>query len=188
MPVRNKLRVMLSSQRLWPRSCRIRVALMLSPLWRPPHSISRPTRAGSVELLFAPILTSLAVVAERRQFQGQSSSAVLPMCMIWDPQPPRLVAREQAISGLGAGTAGGIIGKIGGRRARPGIEQALHRTPCCLDRVGPLKQSGVADQAIVDQRLVADRRQGGKIVAVGKVHFHPVDFDLGTGALGAEAE
>src|SRR5262249_17473203 len=57
-----------------------------------------------------------------------------------------------------------------------------------LNRIGPLKQGSITDEAIVDQRLVADRRQRREIVPVGEVHFNAVDFDLGTGALGAETE
>src|SRR5262249_44853454 len=105
-----------------------------------------------------------------------------------DRQPCAPIAREQAIGGGGAGAAGGIIGEIISRSACPGIEEALYGAPSRLDRVRPLEQGGVSDEAIVDQRLVADRRQRREIVPVGKVHVDAVDFDLGTGALGAETE
>src|SRR5215831_10597632 len=41
---------MLSSQRLWPRSCRIRVAFMLSPLSRPDLSKSRSCAAPGMRM------------------------------------------------------------------------------------------------------------------------------------------
>src|SRR5262245_21497015 len=148
---------MLSSQRLWPRSCRIRVAFMLSPLSRPDFSKSR------------------SCAAPRVRMAGR------------DRQPCAPIAREQTIGG-GAGAAGGIVGEIVGRSARPGIEEPLYRAPSRLDCVGPLEQGGVAYEAIVDQRLVADRRQRREIVPVGKVHFDAVDFDLGARALGAETQ
>src|SRR6516225_10003438 len=141
---------MLSSQRLWPRSCRIRVAFMLSPLSRPDFSKSRSCGAPRVRMA------------------GR------------DRQPCAPIAREQTIGGGGAGAAGGIIGKIVGRSARPGIEEPLYRAPSRLDRVGPLEQGGVAYEAIVDQRR--------EIVPVGKVHFDAVDFDLCARALGAETQ
>src|SRR5215510_5633004 len=149
---------MLSSQRLWPRSCRIRVAFMSSPLSRPDFSTSR----------------SCAV--PRMRMAGR------------DRQPCMPIARKQAIGGGGAGTAGGIIGEIISRSACPGIEDPLYGAPSRLDRIGPLEQGGVAYETIVDQRLVADRRQRREIVPVGKVHFDAVDFDLGAGALGAKTE
>src|SRR5215831_12866902 len=149
---------MLSSQRLWPRSCRSRVAFMLSPLSRPDFGKSRSCAAPGMR------------TAGR------------------DRQPCVPIARKQAIGGGGAGTAGGIIGEIISRSACPGIEEALYGAPSRLDRVRPLEQGSIADEAIVDQRLVADRRQRREIVPVGKVHFDAVDFDLGAGPLGAEAE
>src|SRR5262249_47403520 len=78
--------------------------------------------------------------------------------------------------------------KIVGRSTRPGIEEPLYRAPSRLDRIGPLEQGGVAYEAIIDQRLVADRRQRREIVPVGKVHFDAVDLDLGARALGAETQ
>src|SRR3982074_3872461 len=92
-------------------------------------------------------------------------------------QPCTSTTREQASGGGGAGGAGSIIGEIGGGIARPGIEEALHGAPSRLDGIGPLEQGGVADQTIVDQRLVADRGERRKIVAVGKVHLHALDLD-----------
>src|SRR6516162_6692829 len=149
---------MLSSQRLWPRSCRIRVAFMLS-LRRAPTSVSRILRGAS-----------------RVRMSDR------------DRQPCMPIAREQAIGGGGTGAAGGIVGEIVGGGARPGLEQTLHGAPGRLDRIGPLEQGGVADETIVDQRLVTHRRHRREIVSVGKVHVDAVDFDLGTGALGAETE
>src|SRR5262249_21099406 len=105
-----------------------------------------------------------------------------------DRQPCMPVAREQAIGSFGAGAAGGVVGEIVGRGTGPGIDQSLNGAPCRLDRIGPLEQGGISDQAIIDQRLVANRRERREIVPVAKVHLYPVDFDLGTGALGAETE
>ena len=105
-----------------------------------------------------------------------------------DRQPCAPIAREQVIGSSGPGAAGGIIGKILGRGTGPSIDQSLNGTPAGLDRVGPLEQCGVPDQAIIDQRLVPDRGQRREIVPVGEVHFDPVDLDIGAGPLGAEAE
>src|SRR5262249_24934083 len=105
-----------------------------------------------------------------------------------DRPPCASIALDQAIGGIRTGTAGGGGVQVAAGRARPGIEQTLHRTPRRLDRVGPLKRRGVADEAIVDQRLVPDRRQRREIVAVGKVHCDAVDLDLGARSLGAEAD
>src|SRR5262249_45993252 len=149
---------MLSSQRLWPRSCRIRVAFMLSPLSRPDFSKSRSCAAPGMRMA------------------GRD----------WQPCVP--IARKQAIGGGGACAAGGIIGEIVSGGTRPGLEQTLHGAPSRLDRIGPLEQGGVAYEAIIDQRLVADRRQRREIVPIGKVHFDAVDFDLGARALGAETQ
>src|SRR5262245_4742860 len=149
---------MLSSQRLWPRSCRIRVAFMLSPLSRPDLSKSRSCAAPGMRMA------------------GRD----------WQPCVP--IARKQAIGGGGPGAAGGIVGKVFGGSLCPGIQEILHRTPCRLDRIGPLEQGSIANQAIVDQRLVADRHNRCVIIPIGKVHFNAVDLDLGAGALGAEAE
>src|SRR5262249_47284983 len=149
---------MLSSQRLWPRSCRIRVAFMLSPLLRPDLSKSRSCAAPGMR------------TAGRHR------------------QPCVPIARKQAIGGGGPGAAGGVVGKVVGRSACPGIEDPLYGAPSRLDRIGPLEQGSVAYETVVDQRLVADRRQRREIVPVGKVHFDPVDFDLGAGALGAETQ
>src|SRR5215831_16784143 len=111
---------MLSSQRLWPRSCRIRVAFMLSPLSRPDLSKSRSCAAPGVRMA------------------GR------------DRQPCVPIARKQAIGGGGPGAAGGIIGEIVGRSARPSIEDPLYGAPSRLDRIGPLEQGGVAYETIVD--------------------------------------
>ena len=105
-----------------------------------------------------------------------------------DRQPRTPIAREEPVGGVGAGTPGGVIGKVLDRIARPGIEQALHGAPCRLDCIGPLEQGGVADQTIVDQCLVADRSQGPEILAVCKIHRHTVDLDLRAGPLGAETD
>src|SRR5262249_27416508 len=115
----------------------------------------------------------------RPDFSKSRSCAAPRMRMAGrDRQPCAPIAREQA-GGGGAGAAGGIVREIVGRSARPGIEEPLYRAPSRLDRIGPLEQGGVAYEAIVDQRLVADRRQRREIVPVGKVHFDAVDFDLG---------
>src|SRR5437660_12208103 len=70
------------------------------------------------------------------------------------PCPP--IAREQPVGGLGARASGDIVGKVLGRIARPAIDETLDGAPSRLDRIGALEQSGVADQTIIDQRLVAD--------------------------------
>src|SRR5499427_2905685 len=155
---------MLSSQRLWPRSCRIRVAFMLLPPSR--TSVASPTSVSRI----------LCRAARVRMMAGR------------DRQPCMPVAREQAIGGGGTGAAGGIVGEIVGGGARPGLEQTLHGAPGRLNRIGPLEQGSVADETIVDQRLVTHRRHRREIVPVGKIHVDAVDFDLGTGALGAETE
>src|SRR5215831_10318184 len=105
-----------------------------------------------------------------------------------DRQPLAPFAREQAVGGLGAGAAGGVIGKFVGGFARPRTEQSVDRAPSRLDRIGPLEQCGIADQTIVNQRLVAHRRERLEIVAVSKVHCHTVDLDVFAGPLDVEAE
>src|SRR6266511_1167152 len=91
-----------------------------------------------------------------------------------DRQPCMSIAREQAIGG--------------GRAAGPGIEQPLHGAPSCLDRIGALKQDRIADEAVVDQRLVSDRCEWREIVLVGEIHLDAFDFDLCAWTLGAETE
>src|SRR5262245_30998706 len=100
---------MLSSQRLWPRSCRVRVAFMVSP------------RISWSFVLFA----------------------VRMDCP--DRQPCAPIAREQAIGGVRACAAGGIIGEVVGGSSRPGIQDVLHGAPCRLDRIGPLEQGSIAN-------------------------------------------
>src|SRR5258708_19482454 len=73
-----------------------------------------------------------------------------------DRHPCTPIAREQPVSGFGAWAAGGIIGKVLGRSARPAIDETLDGAPSRLDRIGALEQGGIADQTIVDQRLVAN--------------------------------
>src|SRR5262249_23307232 len=91
-----------------------------------------------------------------------------------DRQPCTSVLREQASGGGGPGAAGGIIGEIAGRSTRPGLNQSLNGAPGRLDRIGPLEQHGVADQAVVDQRLVADRGQRREIVPISEIHLNPL--------------
>src|SRR5260221_5579244 len=74
-----------------------------------------------------------------------------------DRQPCMPIAREQAIGGGGTDAAGGIVGEIVSGGARPGLEQTLHGAPGGLDRISPLEQGSVADETIVDPRLVTHR-------------------------------
>src|SRR4249919_2198819 len=105
-----------------------------------------------------------------------------------DRQPCTPIAAEQPIGGIGAGAAGHVIGEIDNGIASPGIEKALYRAPSCFDRIGALEQTGVASQTVVDEGFVADLCEWREIVAVCKVHFHAVDFNLGAGPLGAETD
>src|SRR5712671_4347512 len=92
---------------------------------------------------------------------------------VWVASPYRHpcapIAREHAVGRLGALAPGGIIRKVLCGIARPAIEQSLDRAPSRLDRIGPLEQSGIPDQTIIDQRLVAHGRERLEIVVVSKV-------------------
>src|SRR5215831_3356730 len=146
---------MLSSQRLWPRSCNARVGFMASP------------------------------------FGSNGCRDVWTNGSVWvnraDRQPRAAVTCEQPVGGGRTGAAGSVIGKVRGRSARPGINQAVNRTPRHLDGIGPLEQSGVADQTVVDQRLVTHRCNRLEVIAVCKIHRYAVDLNLGARTLGAEA-
>src|SRR3984893_13043830 len=100
-----------------------------------------------------------------------------------DLQPCTPIPREHTTGSIATGAAGDVTGEGVGRRAYPGIEDVLHGAPCRLDRIGPLEQGSVANQTVVDQCLVADRRERRGIVAGGKTHFNAVDFDLRARAL-----
>src|SRR5262249_24603961 len=105
-----------------------------------------------------------------------------------DRQPFAAVAREQKVGCMRTGAAGRIVWKVLGWVVRPRIEQWLNGLPGCFHGIGALKQSGIAQQTIVDQRLVTDRDHGCKIAAVCEVHSDAVDLDLLTWPLGAEAD
>src|SRR5258708_19887222 len=90
-----------------------------------------------------------------------------------DRHPCTPIAREQPVSGFGAWAAGGIIGKVLGRSARPAIDETLDGAPSRLDRIGALEQGGIADQTIVDQRLVADGCRRFAKRPVNQNHFPP---------------
>src|SRR5258708_32120692 len=87
-----------------------------------------------------------------------------------DRHPCTPIAREQPVSGFGAWAAGGIIGKVLGRSARPAIDETLDGAPSRLDRIGALEQGGIADQTIVDQRLGANGCPRVEIVAGSTNH------------------
>src|SRR5262249_56592818 len=74
-----------------------------------------------------------------------------------DRQPCVSITRKQAIGGGRPDAAGGIVGKVVGRSACPGIEDTLYGAPSRLDRIGPLEQGSVAYATIVHPPLGARR-------------------------------
>src|SRR5260370_35976782 len=98
---------MLSSQRLWPRSCNSSMGFMASP---------------------------------RRQWSGDVWTNDSVWVIRTDRQPRAAITCEQPVGGCRTGAPGGVIGKVIGLRARPGIGETLHRTARGLDRIGPLEQ------------------------------------------------
>src|SRR6266851_9973028 len=84
--------------------------------------------------------------------------------------PGAAIARQQFVRRGRAVPAGDIAWNILGRIVCPGVQDGLHRAPARLDIVGPLEQRGVADHAVIDQRLVARTGRHVEIGLVGEVH------------------
>ena len=72
------------------------------------------------------------------------------------------IAFEQLVRSGGAGASGGVIGEVFGLLGRPGLQDGIDQRPARLNGVGPLEKRRIADEAVIDQGLVADARRGGK--------------------------
>src|SRR5262245_23733246 len=155
---------------------------------RMPDSRSRSTarRARSVSTLSC--VTSVPSTSARSsEILGGLIIGVPPASMSPDRQPSMSIAMKQSICRVRPRASSGIIRKVVRRPCGPGIENGLHGAPGCLDRVCALEQHRIADQAVVDQRLVADGRQRLKIVAIREIHGDAVDLNVLPGTLGTEA-
>src|SRR5271166_4956471 len=101
-------------------------------------------------------------------------------------QPCPAVSREEQIGFLRPGSSAGIIRETRSRPPRPGFDQFLYSIPRCLNGIGALEKRRVAEQTIVDQRLIPDSRKRIEIVAIREVHCHALDLDVGARPLCAE--
>src|SRR5215831_2431549 len=102
--------------------------------------------------------------------------------------PGASVARQELVGGGRALAAGGIVGEVLGRVARPVVEDGLHGPPARLDVVGTLEEGGIADHAVVEQRLVAGGGRRIEIGLVGEVHADVAEIHGEAGPLGGELQ
>src|SRR5580693_8393604 len=86
--------------------------------------------------------------------------------------PSVAVARQQFVGAFRPVASGGIVRKLLGFLARPGIKHRIDDLPRGLDLIGSLKECGVADEAIIDQRLITDGRAFLEPIRVMEIHGH----------------
>src|SRR6266852_7674241 len=95
---------------------------------------------------------------------GNDSCATRSLQHGRDRPPGAGVAREE-LRRLTRPVAPGRVGREAARaRVAPRIEKGLHDTPPRLDAGRALEERGIADHAVVDQRLVAGRGRGLEVV------------------------
>src|SRR6516162_2182447 len=76
-----------------------------------------------------------------------------------DRPPTAAVPGEEAVGLDGPLAAGLVHGKVLAAGAAPGVDEGLDHAPAGFDSVGALEQDGVADHAVIDQRLVSGARR-----------------------------
>src|SRR5262245_60796949 len=96
-----------------------------------------------------------------------------------DRSPTPTITGQQLVGLFGPFAAGLVGGEVRCAGPAPGIDKGLHHAPACLDGVGTLEQGGIADHAVVDQRLVAGARRGLEIVLVVEIHADARNRDGG---------
>jgi hypothetical protein len=96
--------------------------------------------------------------------------------------PPATAIARQQFERAGWPLAAGRI-ELQSRSAGllPRIKNGLHRLPAGFNTVGTLKKHVVANQAIIDQRLVASRRFSLEIVLVRNFICTPLVLTVGPG-------
>src|SRR5262245_24366139 len=105
-----------------------------------------------------------------------------------DRPPMPTLAGQQPVGLFWAFAAGLVGGEIRCAGLAPGIDKGLHHAPARLDAVSTLEQGGIADHAVVDQRLVAGARRGLEIVLVVERHPDARNRDRGPGYLGIDLQ
>src|SRR5262249_1630866 len=89
-------------------------------------------------------------------------------------RPPMLtIPLQQPLSLVRTFAARLVAGEIRCAGLAPGVNKRLYDAPAGLDAVSSLEQNGIADHAVVDQRLVAGARRGREIVLVVERHADP---------------
>src|SRR5262249_55210537 len=87
-------------------------------------------------------------------------------------RPPAAPVTGQQALRLFRAFAAGLVGReVLCAHVAPGIKEGLHDAPTRLDAIGALKQRGVADHAVVDQRLVTGAPRRFEIILV--IERHP---------------
>src|ERR1700741_26967 len=83
-----------------------------------------------------------------------------------DAAPAAAVFRQQPLARGRAFAPGAIPRQALAAGVAPGLHERLHPVPAGLDTVGARIENGVADHAVIDQRLVAGRRRHLEIILV----------------------
>src|SRR5262249_19732544 len=143
----------------------------------PPCAMRARSRSAAV---WASASTSETKTSCRRcpEFMGSSR----------DRSPTPTVAGQQPVGLFGARAAALVRGEIRCAGLAPGIDEGLEQGAARLDGVSALEQGGVADHAVVDQRLIAGARRGLEIVLVVEPHSDARHRDGGAGYLRIELQ
>src|ERR1700733_2268869 len=81
-----------------------------------------------------------------------------------DCPPLAFVASQKFVGGLRSPGTGCVVGKLARRESGPHIQYRIYHAPARFHHVGALKESGIADHAVVEQHLVASVGVRSKIL------------------------